>query len=172
MNEYEEQAQKFLNQTNTEFKAEFIKYDLYFDDEKEKRDIYQITLKRGERVYKFTFGNSITASGEYTFYGKSGKTKIHLKRNKDGKKIMTYEGTTLNKGNSQINPDFKEPTAYDVLSCLQKYEVGTFEDFCGDFGYDLDSRKAEKIYNAVIEEYKNLKILYSDYEIQQLGEID
>ncbi len=30
------------------------------------------------------------------------------------------------------------PTAYDILACLTKYEVGTFDDFCSNFGYDTD----------------------------------
>lgn len=45
----------------------------------------------------------------------------------------------------------KEPTLEDVLSCvLSDARAGeqTFEDFCSDFGYDEDSRSAEKIWNA------------------------
>jgi hypothetical protein len=42
-----------------------------------------------------------------------------------------------------------DPTAASVLYCLctdaRAPEV-TFEEFCGEFGYDVDSRKAEKIY--------------------------
>ena len=63
MNEYEEQANKFLKDTNTTFKAEFLKHGLHFQDDKDTRDIYLITLQRGERVYKFNFGQSIAYSG-------------------------------------------------------------------------------------------------------------
>ena len=63
------------------------------------------------------------------------------------------------------------PTAYDVLACLQKYDVGTFENFCSEFGYDEDSRTAEKIYKAVCKEYLNVCKLWSDSEIEELAEI-
>ena len=131
MSEYDKQAEQFLKETETEFKVEFLENGLYFLDDTEPRDIYKITLKKGERVYNFKFGQSINDS--------DGKTK---------------------------------PLAYDILSCLQKSEVGSFKDFCGDFGYDEDSIKAEKIYKAVVEEWKNVKILFSDEEIQKLQEIN
>ena len=46
-----------------------------------------------------------------------------------------------------------EPVAVDVLDCLISdassidYAMG-FEDWAADFGYDTDSRKAERIYKA------------------------
>ena len=131
MSEYDKQAEQFLKETETEFKVEFLENGLYFLDDTEPRDIYKITLKKGERVYNFKFGQSINDS--------DGKTK---------------------------------PLAYDILSCLQKSEVGSFKDFCGDFGCDEDSIKAEKIYKAVVEEWKNVKILFSDEEIQELQKIN
>ncbi len=62
------------------------------------------------------------------------------------------------------------PTASDVLTCLQKYDIRAFSDFCNDFGYDTDSRKAEKIYFDVKEEYKNVNLLFSDV-MEELQEI-
>jgi len=171
INEYDKQAQEFLRETQTEFKVEFKEYGLYFEDDKEPRDIYIITLKRGSREYKFNFGQSINASGEYIFYSKDGKRKIHLKRNSKGQISKIYNGEILNNGNSKKNSEFKIPSAYDVLACLQKNEVGTFKDFCGYFGYNEDSIKAEKIYNKVSEEYKNLKMLYTDAELEKMQEI-
>jgi hypothetical protein len=44
-----------------------------------------------------------------------------------------------------------EPTAADVLACLAsdaRSAEGSFEDFCSDLGYDVDSRKAEQTYKA------------------------
>ena len=69
------------------------------------------------------------------------------------------------------NPNYSAPTAYDVLACLTKYDPGTLEDFCDEFGYDLDSKKAERVYNAVKDEYNNLCMLFSDEELAELTEI-
>ncbi len=64
--------------------------------------------------------------------------------------------------------EVKTPDLYSVLACLQKYEVGTFENFCGDFGYDEDSRTAEKTYKAVSKEYDKLCSLFSNEELEIL----
>ncbi len=129
--EYDKQAEKFLKETGTEFKAEFLKHGKHFKDDEEERDIYKITLKKGDKEYIFNFGQSLNDS--------DGKTK---------------------------------PTAYDVLACLTNYDPDTFEEFCSSFGYDEDSRKAEKVYKAVCEEWSNIKILYSNEEIEKLQEIN
>jgi len=145
MEDYNKKAEDFLKETNTIFKVEFLKNGFHFEDDKEPRDIYLITLKRGERVYKFNFGQSINKSlnSEY-------REQIKKFKNRENKFF---------------------PSAYDVLACLTKSEVGSFKDFCGDYGYDEDSRKAEKTYKAVLEEWKNIKMLYSDEEILKLQEI-
>jgi hypothetical protein len=64
-----------------------------------------------------------------------------------------------------------KPSAYDVLTCLTKNDPGTFEDFCGDFGYDEDSRKSEKIYRAVQTEWRNVSRFFTSTELEQLQEI-
>ena len=64
------------------------------------------------------------------------------------------------------------PTAYDVLACLQKYDVGSFEDFCWEFGYNIDSRSAEKTYKAVCKEYEKLCTIFSDEEMELMRDIN
>ena len=63
------------------------------------------------------------------------------------------------------------PTPYDVLACLTKYPVYDFADFCSEYGYDTDSRKAYKTYKAVKREWENVAILFNDDELEQLREI-
>lgn len=63
------------------------------------------------------------------------------------------------------------PTAYDILTCLQKSDVGSFDNFCGEFGYDTDSRKSEKIYKAVCKEYANLCRLFTSTQLELMEKI-
>lgn len=63
------------------------------------------------------------------------------------------------------------PTSYDVLSCLQKYDVGTFEDFCDEFGFDTDSHRAEKAYIGCIKEFKDLERIFTEDQLEELREI-
>ncbi len=128
---YKKQALDFLEKTGTTLKIEFKRNGKHFDDDKDNRDIYSVTLSRGPRKFTFDFGQSIN---------NSGKNRV-------------------------------KPTAYDILTCLTKYDPGTFENFCSEFGYDTDSRKAEKTYKAVVNEYQNIAMLFTDEELEELQEI-
>lgn len=55
--------------------------------------------------------------------------------------------------------------------CFTKYDPGTFENFCMEFGYDTDSRRAERIYKSVVREYKAVKRLFGDI-LEELQEIN
>ena len=52
------------------------------------------------------------------------------------------------------------------------YDPETFEDFCHSFGFDSDSRKAYKTYKAVMKEWKNIELLFTPEQIEQLQEIN
>jgi hypothetical protein len=77
---------------------------------------------------------------------------------------------TFNFGQS-IAAGGEEPCMYDILACLQKYDVGSFEDFCSEFGYNEDSRTAERTYKAVCKEYAAVCRLFTTEQIEQLQEI-
>lgn len=67
------------------------------------------------------------------------------------------------------------PTAYDVLACLQKYDIGgDVWDFSREFGYDISDResykKVERIYKAVKREYTGVLRLFGDV-LDELREI-
>ena len=61
--------------------------------------------------------------------------------------------------------------AYSVLACLTKYNPGMFSDFCMEYGYDEDSRKAFEGYTAVCEEWKKVSSFFSASEIEELREV-
>lgn len=126
---YNVQSRNFLESTGTDIKIEYFDYNYHFEGDKDKRDIYSVVLKRGNREYAFKFGQSLA------------------------------------------NTHKKEPSEYDILTCLTTYDPGTFEEFCWDYGYSDDSIKALNIYNKVVDEFKSLCNLYSDAELSMLGEI-
>jgi len=144
MNNYEKQAEDFLTKTKTKFNHRYLGHFKYFDDDKQERDVYEIILSReGKEIFAFRFGQSIANSGE------------PYKRNPQGKTVR-----------KRITP-----TPYDVLACLIKHDVETFEDFCAEYGYNTDSRKAEKIYFNVQREYKNVQRVFGDV-LDELREIN
>lgn len=77
---------------------------------------------------------------------------------------------TLNFGQSRKDGS-TPPNMYDILATLTKYNPEAFEDFCSNYGYDNDSRKAEKTYKAVCKEWKGVERLFSDI-MEELQEIN
>ena len=128
MNEYTQQAQKFLEDTNTTFSV--VKYrgrafpifsrDRYMDE-------WTVCLERNGKKWNFTF---------YMGLGHHGV----------------------------------EPTAYDVLACLEKYEVGDLDNFCAEFGYDIYAEETEAIYKGVKAEYSHVVEMFEDC-LEELREI-
>lgn len=62
-----------------------------------------------------------------------------------------------------------EPTAYDILSAVWKSEVGTFFEFCNEFGYDTHDESGEcvnvdsmEIYKAVLTESLAMNEMFED----------
>jgi hypothetical protein len=178
--DYQKQANDFLMETGTEFKAEFLRHGKHFDDDKETRDIYQITLTREKRSYSFNFGQSINNSEYLIKNVNTGRITHQVKRDKvtvTRKETFSLRmavgrvlGFPLQSCDELIEPS--APTAYDVLACITKSDPGTFENFCGEFGYNTDSIKAEKTYRAVMDEWQNIKALWLDSEIERLQEIN
>ena len=171
---YEQQATEFLTATGTELKVEFKENGKHFKDDTETRDIYKITLKKGERKYSFKFGQSIINSQYYQDKIKERTYTLNGRCRTGGYSINDidkYNGG-LGSWNQLKLVKGTPPTAYDVLACLTKYPVYSFEDFCNEYGYDKDSRKAFKTYKAVKREWENVAILFNDAELEQLREIN
>ena len=70
----------------------------------------------------------------------------------------------------------KRPSRYDVLACVEKYEVpDKLEDFAAEFGYDLESSKdykrVNRIWEACKKQYEKLLWLFGDEFMEQLQQI-
>ena len=68
-----------------------------------------------------------------------------------------------------------EPTEYDILACLEKYDVGTIDDFVSEFGYEVhswsDVKRIENTYNATKKEYNDLCRIFTPEQMKALREI-
>ena len=72
---------------------------------------------------------------------------------------------------SNYEKNIKRIYAYDILASLTKYNPGMFSNFCMEYGYDEDSRKAFSTYEAVCEEWKKVSSFFSASEIEELREV-
>lgn len=63
------------------------------------------------------------------------------------------------------------PTKYDVLACLTKYDPGSFEDFCNEFGYDEYNRNSMSTYRAVLKEWEKMEEAFTEEQLEELRKI-
>lgn len=66
------------------------------------------------------------------------------------------------------------PSAMDILYCirLENPHDETFEDWCYGLGYDTDSRKAEKIYRACIDQTMMFRRNYPEIDLDAYAPLD
>jgi hypothetical protein len=75
---------------------------------------------------------------------------------------------------NNFNAGKTELDEYSVLACCSSEFncPDSFEEFCSEFGYDADSRKAEKTFNACQKQSAKLKKIFDTVEsINDLMEI-
>jgi hypothetical protein len=173
---YEKQAMDFLEKTGCKMTITYKENRKYFPNDKETRDVYDVKIERGKRVWKFEFGNSIADSEFVAVYGKSRYKIPSEMRTKSNEEIAWYVKRNLQFGFGTVNADHiirpVAPSEYSILACLTKYDPGSFVDFCSEFGYKEDSRTAERTYNAVVKEWQNVCMFWNDDEIEELREIN
>ena len=155
MSEYTKQAKKFLEDTNTKFEVVVIGKLLppWAEEGAKPSKTLSVTLSNDRHTYNFKFYCSL-----HDTYGPEVRTsrycpefiKAARKWNKDQRK-NTYE--------------------YDILACLNVSYCEDHEDFCDEFGYDIDSIRGRDVYLAVQKESKNLKRLFTEEQLEQLNEI-
>lgn len=130
----------------------------------------ETTTDYQKQALDFLNDTNTSLTVKYKAYGKhfaGDKENRHIFRCRLANDLGSYNfdfGQSIASGSTP-------PTAYDILACLQKYDVGSFEDFCGDFGYDTDSRTAERTYKAVCKEFEAIDKLFTSEQIEQLQEI-
>lgn len=167
--EYTKQAEKFLQDANATMKIEFQGRAINTAwKEKELRNLYAVTIATPRGSYTFDFWDSMHNT-EITQMTIEQYARKRFRMLWDD---MTHKEQAQARAELAIKQKEARPTCYDVLACLTKYDPGTFEDFCGEYGYDEDSRTAERIYVAVQNEYANLKRIFTPEQLEELQEIN
>lgn len=173
-NEYTKQAEEFLKKAEATIKIELSKNQhspLWATKGEDHGLMYDITIKRtNHKNMEFKFWDSI-----------GDKDKIQLLKkekapipNQFGKLVYEYEfGYFSVRKNYQKRIDNGEfnPKEYDILATLTKNNPGDFENFCSEYGYSEDSRKALDTYLEVIKEWNQVEGMFGDL-IEELAEIN
>lgn len=169
LNEYTEQATEFLNKCNASIKIDFAGRATNIEwNEKELRNTYNVTITTPVGSMSFIFWDSIynTKITNYTVAEFFEKTR----------KFLYADATASEQRKAARELEQKKaeamPTTYDILATLTKYDPGTFDEFCSEYGFDEDSRRAERIYIAVVKEFKQLERIFTPEQLEAMREIE
>lgn len=148
MNEYVKQAKEFLKVTNSEIKMQQI-----------KPGVAQRPSWATDKKIQHGFEYRVAL----------------IRNNQNGHFEKDYRFSFWDSiANAQAN---KRPTEYDILACLSGsiYCPETFDDFIAEYGYEIashdDYKRARATYKGVKAESEALHNLYTEKELQILGEI-
>jgi len=119
--------------------------------------VWQVSFTRNGQTYSTEFRNAVLAR----HFGNGRPMKFcHINR---------QAGVSLHQAGLNRNSRPNKPTYADVMYCLlsdaQSVCNGeSFEDFCNDFGYDSDSRKAEAAYNGCVKCWQGFVRMGADFD--------
>jgi hypothetical protein len=173
-------ASQFLEKTGSNLEIRFLKHDLYFPSDKEKRDIFECKLSRGSREFVFTFGNSIAEHEKMICEITREQKAWYAQRIIDECvgvgdmayfKARRYKDTIEKMKEWSRAGELYRPTAYSILAGLEGYcYYDNVDDFANDFGYTKPS-EAMRTFEAVKKQAEELQKLYNDEELEELASI-
>jgi hypothetical protein len=129
---------------------------------------------QGETLTRFINRNRITASVEWA------DNNPNMEADKEWNRGASHWKITLRCRGRQMTTYFSQgsaisglPTAADLLDCLASDSSGienarSFEDWCSEYGYDTDSRKAEKTFKVCERQAQKLKTFLPSGEYEML----
>lgn len=124
----------------------------------------RITIKQFVEKHALNFrGRSIRERKDGLMDGDMLHFRVRFSQGRYGFSLYFSQGRGIN----------HPPTSQDVLSCLASDAAGyenarSFEEWASEYGYDTDSRKAEKIFRSVKRQAEQLKRLLGDDSYQEL----
>lgn len=169
MSEYLEQTKNFLRKANATMEIKVVGPDFpnWDEDHIHLRHNVTITTPRGKYTFPF-WGSRVQAELNDLLVSREKFAKRKYNRH-FGDLSMNEKMAVVRE--VDYERDARKITEYDVLACMTKYDPGTHEDFCHEFGYDTDSIKGLETYLAVQEEWNGLRRIFTPEQLEELTEI-
>lgn len=142
-----EALKKVLNETV--IIAKMVGVDKFFEDDKDERAIVRVEITRNGRTIDFRFGMSIRDTEVL-----QEKDRVRMQRSL--------------REVSRIKREVFGGLLYSILSCIRSdyYCPNSFEEFCSELGYNTDSRKALRTFEACREQSFKLQRIFTEKEIE------
>jgi hypothetical protein len=147
---YQNQAKSFLTRFGITFKIAIAvpqTSPAWTDDERQHGVKYWVVMTRDEKTLELPFWGSVAQRKEIELAREQGRRSVEW---------------------------LARPSAYDVLACISADQncPDTFAEFCSEYGYDSDSRKALATFKRCRKLAKKLQAFFDTDEMRDaLAEI-
>ena len=169
MSKYVKQAKDFLEHCNATMEINYVGLEKPNWDNQPHRT-YDCTIKTPRGTMMVHFYDSLHNTEVYMPYDELYERRYYRK----------YNGLTIQE-KARFQKQVKEerekaiPTEYSVIACLQKYDVGSMDDFMYEFGYEIkcvdDMTNFINSYNGVVKEYNDIRRCFTEEQIEAMQEI-
>lgn len=139
----------------------------HFPDDTDKRIVLAVEITREGKTAAFDFGMSIRDSCILSpeSYEESAVCRTLFPF---GKFKTLHDVTAAMRKIPPMRKEVNDGILYSILTCVRsEYSCpATFDDFCTEFGYDTDSRKAYRTFEACTEQSRKLSRVFTPEEIE------
>jgi hypothetical protein len=167
MNDLSVARTKFLKQLGIMYSGTFIPHSQSRNRKKfkliEKQLNWKVNISRGGHKMRCDYSQGIAYCPSY----KQGYQSPEVSEALDWE---VENGRHYGK-NAEIALPPLEDVLYSLVMDYSVLDYEKFEDWCSEYGYDFDSRAAEKVYLATRENALMLKIVLGDDNIKILQEL-
>lgn len=173
--DYEKQATDFLTACNATLTVEYRYTGPYlnFADDNTQRDVYRFIIATPREKYEHLYGDSLHNTQRRIF---AHKGPFFSPRVSEAKRLGFYTSSTEIFRQELKDARKRVPSAYDILSCLEKNDPGTFDDFCESYGYDdlplKEYPRVMGVYRHCVEQYRAITRMFTAEQMDKLREIN
>lgn len=174
-----EELENAVNELQLTYVAEFVPTKQPVDKVKDPQLHWSITLQRGQRKMTVPYHEGC---GHVVGYQQFHKTPYDKRRHDEMVREVCETGIAYKNVQEFLSGRiFKRktkqpvPKLLDVLYCLVQdasvLDSGGFEEWASDYGYDTDSRAAEKTYRQCVDQSLQLRNLLDNDNLEQLRKL-
>ena len=169
MKEYVKQAKDFLESCNATMEIKYVGLEKpNWDDDPHRT--YDCTIKTPRGKMMVHFYDSIANTEVYMPFD-----EYYEKKSRRSYSALSYNEKVSFQKELKHKRAEAIPTEYDILACLQKYDVGSMDDFFLEFGYEIKCTKDMtdfiNTYNSVVKEYQDICRCFTEEQIEAMQEI-
>lgn len=176
-----EQYEEIVQELGLEIKSKFVPFSISINANEEHKTLnWKVTIKSSKNSITIDFNKGVGhLPYPSTQYVNGYQRRMINEAIESAIETGIARKLTLVDKDVKFSPgnaEFPTPTLQEVLYCLtSESDVKnylTYEQWAGDFGYDVDSRKGEKVYEQCRQQTADfMKLIGSESKLDKLREL-